>query len=193
MDKLYQIDVTKYNISEALLDLMKKKPFSAISITELAEAAGIGRATFYRNFDSKESVLKYYLDTVIKRFKIPTKFVPHTDEGYYATLVYILRAVEKNKRIIKRVLDAGLALVALDYLDEQYERLFTSVGRAPGDYMPYLYSGAVFNLVRHWILGGCTTTAEEIAEAIFTASTGKNYVQVLLERKSENAKNANKD
>lgn len=49
--------VVKESITEALLRLMQKKNFYAISITELTHFAGVSRISFYRNFDSKEDVL----------------------------------------------------------------------------------------------------------------------------------------
>ena len=41
---------------------MKTKKYSDITIKELAQKAGVDRKTFYRNFKSKEDVLRFYLD-----------------------------------------------------------------------------------------------------------------------------------
>lgn len=48
-------------LAEALFQLMKQKPFSAISVSELCREAAISRQTFYSLFDSKESVVTYTL------------------------------------------------------------------------------------------------------------------------------------
>ena len=45
------------HITDALFDLMKQKHINAISIGELCDKAGVGRASFYRNFESKEDVI----------------------------------------------------------------------------------------------------------------------------------------
>ena len=45
-------------ITKALLELMMDKPYQKISITEIAEEADVVRRTFYRNFESKEDVIK---------------------------------------------------------------------------------------------------------------------------------------
>ena len=42
------------HITDALLTLLKDKPIGDISISELCDLAGIGRASVYRNFESKE-------------------------------------------------------------------------------------------------------------------------------------------
>ena len=48
----------KKQITAALLALLKEKPLSEISISELTSRAGIGRVSFYRNYESKEDILK---------------------------------------------------------------------------------------------------------------------------------------
>ena len=50
------------HITEALLDLLAVKPLDEISISELCENAGVGRASFYRNFANKEAILKACID-----------------------------------------------------------------------------------------------------------------------------------
>ena len=54
------------HITDALLKLMRDKPMEDISISELCEVAGIGRASFYRNFNSKEDILRGYIQTIFQ-------------------------------------------------------------------------------------------------------------------------------
>ena len=46
-------------MGDALIELLKEKPISKISIEELTKKADVGRATFFRHFDSKEDFFKY--------------------------------------------------------------------------------------------------------------------------------------
>ena len=55
-------------ITIALLQLMREKPISEISITELVERAGVSRVSFYRNFTSKENVIELHLIALIKEW-----------------------------------------------------------------------------------------------------------------------------
>lgn len=48
-------------ISDALLALLKRKPFSDISVCEICKEAQISRQTFYSLFQSKENVICYEL------------------------------------------------------------------------------------------------------------------------------------
>lgn len=58
---------TKIKLSNALVDLLKKKPMKDIKISELCELANVSRATFYNNFNSVDEVFTYY----IIRFEAP--------------------------------------------------------------------------------------------------------------------------
>lgn len=40
-------------LSDALIRLMREKGFDKISIKEIADTAGVGRATWFRNYTSK--------------------------------------------------------------------------------------------------------------------------------------------
>lgn len=41
--------------------LLKKKPIHEISISELCDEAGVGRTSFYRNYETKEDILKAHI------------------------------------------------------------------------------------------------------------------------------------
>ena len=53
------------HITSALLELMREKPLRDVSISELCDAAGVGRASFYRNFSDKEDVISRYLKQIL--------------------------------------------------------------------------------------------------------------------------------
>lgn len=50
------------HLTDALLMLLKDKPVNDISVSELCDIAGVGRASFYRNFESKEEIIRLHID-----------------------------------------------------------------------------------------------------------------------------------
>ncbi len=56
-------------ITKSLLTLLEEKAIAHISISELCDNAGIGRASFYRNFNSKEDILKVYINQLFHGWK----------------------------------------------------------------------------------------------------------------------------
>ncbi len=47
---------TEQQIANALLHLLEKKPFEAVSVSELAREANVSRSTFYAHFDNVDDV-----------------------------------------------------------------------------------------------------------------------------------------
>ncbi len=66
MKRKTQIDFSKKTISEAFFKLVQKYDFDKITISQIADEAGISRATFYRHFDSLESIVEYTSDYFIQ-------------------------------------------------------------------------------------------------------------------------------
>ena len=54
--------IVKESLTDALFNLMDKKSFNDITITELSKKAGVSRLSFYRNYTSKEEIIVKYLD-----------------------------------------------------------------------------------------------------------------------------------
>lgn len=56
-------------IADALFQLMRRKSFEQISVTEICEEAAIGRKTFYRNFELREDVIAFRLDRMVEEYE----------------------------------------------------------------------------------------------------------------------------
>ena len=57
---------TKDSIKTALINMMANHDFEKISITDLVKKSGVSRAAFYRNYKSKEDVLKDFSVNILK-------------------------------------------------------------------------------------------------------------------------------
>ncbi|MGN0468477.1 MAG: TetR/AcrR family transcriptional regulator [Acutalibacteraceae bacterium] len=55
-------------ISDAILDLLNSKPLNKITSDEIAEKAGVGRATYFRYFNTKEDALVFKLTALWNRY-----------------------------------------------------------------------------------------------------------------------------
>lgn len=58
-------DMVMESLTQALLQLMEKKPLSKINVSELCTRAGVGRVSFYRNFDSMDDILVQHLKNAL--------------------------------------------------------------------------------------------------------------------------------
>lgn len=55
------LSYVKKQLISTLLELLTEKSLDKITIQELCQVAHIGRASFYRNFSTKEEIIKLYL------------------------------------------------------------------------------------------------------------------------------------
>ncbi|MBR5949160.1 MAG: TetR/AcrR family transcriptional regulator [Clostridia bacterium] len=54
------------HITDALLELMRDCPMQQLSVSEICDKAGVGRVSFYRNFGSKEEILRRYDRRIVR-------------------------------------------------------------------------------------------------------------------------------
>jgi len=66
MKRKKQTDFSKQTISEAFCRLVQRCDFDRITISQISAEAGMSRATFYRHFNTLESIVKYTTDALIQ-------------------------------------------------------------------------------------------------------------------------------
>lgn len=73
---------------EALIKLMKKKNIEKITVDELCETGGIGRATYFRNFKSKDEILTEYMIMRWREYEKNHKLKEHSLSDIYRVQRY---------------------------------------------------------------------------------------------------------
>ena len=110
---------------EALLQLMKKKNYTEISVGEIAARAGVHRATFYRHFTSKDDVLRCCLSRMLKEAKGNRELL-RTDFAAFIRPVRCFLSFRKqnafyeNKTQMLLLNQAGLSGQLLDVLNDYF-------------------------------------------------------------------------
>lgn len=56
------------HLTSAMLELLNEKPLVDISISELVDKAGVGRASFYRNYENREDIIKMHLKSILSEW-----------------------------------------------------------------------------------------------------------------------------
>ena len=147
------------HITDALLKLLKDKPVGDISISELCDLAGIGRASFYRNFESKEDILRSYINKIFKEW---------TDESYQKEnlplnelLGLMFAHFEKHRDFYTLLNERNLVFLLKDAIIElrgpkpEHSRL-EAYAKA---YIAY----TLYGWIEVWFQRGMKESAEEIA------------------------------
>lgn len=162
-------EYTRHYIVQALFILMSSYEYEKISVTDIAEKAGVGRATFYRYFKRKEDIIRYYFEHVTKSFIFEQRIYPRCKEDYIHIVTKVFTLFKENKETLKLLRKARLEYIYLDYLNENFALMFQSEYEDKGSYEPYLYAGMLFNVSMAWLDDDCREEPDVLADMMVSA------------------------
>ena len=148
------------HITGALISLLKDKPLNDISISELCAAAMIGRASFYRNFDSKEDILREYINNIF--MELIDKENIFENKKLSEALGLMFSHFEKYKNFFEVLSKRNLTYLMKDVM-------LNICGPKPEHTKIEAYSRAyavytLYGWIEVWFQRGMQETAEEIAD-----------------------------
>lgn len=162
-------EYTRFYIVQALFKLMNDYEYEKISITDIAEKAGVGRATFYRYFKRKEDVIVYYMEHNTKGFIYERRFYPRCKDDYIKVAESVFTMFEQHKEPFKLIRKARLEYIYLDYLNKNLAHNFQNDYPLSNDYLPYIYAGMIFNVSMAWLDNDCKEPAQSLAQTLVNA------------------------
>lgn len=156
--------ITRESLEISLLQLLDKKDLKKITISELVERAGVSRAAFYRNYESKEELLESIFQSTVSK-------ITQSLEGYnfktdlYQIWVYLFKEAKKEARIISLAVDYNfeklLTKAVYEYLEKRSKNQKSSQG--PASYLNSFLSSAIVSVLAKWIKDGMKVPAEKMA------------------------------
>lgn len=163
--------LVKVKVARALVKLMEKQKFSDITITQIVQTAGVARASYYRNFDSKEEILIKVTDDIWYDYKKRSKEL-HQEYFSYDSILLAFRYFKTYQKFMLSVCNAGLAYIYLEMLDKHIEEMagdmpYNDINR----YAIYYYSGALYNVFLKWLENDMKERPEVMAEMFYNIIT----------------------
>ena len=166
-----QSEFSKQCLTDALFLLLEHKPFQKITIKELTEKAGVSRLTFYRNFDTKEDILKRY-------YRIHfSQYMENLDEkgisSIKGALVSCFDYWKNAENHIRLILDNHLEY----FLYEPFESFLSVLlqkyhigAHLKENQIQFLIGGLYFSML-HWVSGDTNMSSEDMAASILEILT----------------------
>lgn len=162
-------EYTRHYIVQALFRLMDEYAYEKISVTDIARKAGVGRATFYRYFKSKEEVIAYYLEHTKRAYIFSQHYFPRCKEDYRDVIIGVLELFRENERPIRMLQRARLEYLYLNFLNKEFVSTFERDHPGSSRYTPYLYAGMLYNVSMAWLNNGCAEQPADVAQALVDA------------------------
>ena len=178
-------------IFDALDVLIDQKNYQDITVSELVDQAQVGRATFYRNFDNIEDVLRFKCDQVFDdlfNFFVQQHKQTNPSDGKFPFLKPILQYFYFDSRVIELLIQANKTYLLQSAFRKRLSSLISNpanISDIPAVYQEYLkeiYSSTATNILLHWIRTGKNESPEELAESIkaITSQINKHSGFVLV-------------
>ncbi len=183
--KQYQNSVkTKQALADALKELMTKKPFSRITVTDIVTACGFNRKTFYYHFEDTVALLHWMLDReavdIARNYSIAGDLKKTVDFSirYVRSNSHILNCAYDSlgREGIKSFLCRDFVAVVLSYIEGKEKELQI---RVPDDYKKFL--GRMYSEAIAGTMINLFTAEQSAAEAAAADEKTIEYLTTALE------------
>lgn len=156
--------LTKECISMAMMYLMREKSYEEISISEIAKKAGVSRTAFYRNYTSKDDVVREIGMLVIDKLSVIINNIKSKDD-IHGMLIEFFSQIKEEKEQVSILLNGNLSLQMLFPNARIIENVIPSANLTD-HYKMVAIDSALVGLVREWILNDCDIPESELADII---------------------------
>ena len=167
---------TKEYIAYSLIGLMKTKDFETITIKEITENAHVNRSTYYRNFKSKEDILKFQLRKITEEYINKFESVEEKTEKNH---IYTILNTYNEHRVFFLTIQESRQLyimqqVYLDYLQDN----IPVISSKEELYKLYHNIGGIYNFIICLIENGMDENLEELTELYLNIISDKGQGQL---------------
>ncbi len=152
-------------IANALLTLMREKPYDGISVAELCRRADVSRQTFYSLFHTKENVVRFLLQaSCIPDVPKPEPELSRLRQMCRCYSMYITR----HREVMSLLVENGMTVMIVDTLlytfqkGEQFGKALPDLNR---EYHAMFLAGGLTRLAKYFIQEN--TGPEEIEEIVY--------------------------
>ena len=147
----------------ALLELMLEKDYTKISIGEIAKKAEVDRSSYYRHFKSKEDIISFFFDMVLKESLDGFTNLSSIDFTLYIHSIYM--AFYNYKKEVLLIYRSNLSSLLLDVLSKrfQFSEIAIEFPLTKQYELSYIIGGIYNNLI-FWMSRDMNETPDELTE-----------------------------
>ncbi len=157
---------TRKWIFNATMKLLGKKPYDEIKIANITDEAGVARQSFYRNFDSKDDILRKYIEDMVEEYIVALQ-KECKEKGFDAAALYRLffSMMQQNREELLTMKNASLMQIFYWAVSCYAKDAEDHIPMEADSRVKYQLGGIV-TLAVDWINSGMTLSAEEMADRV---------------------------
>ena len=159
---VHEVYYVEQQLAETLIELLKSMSLDEISVRELCVRAGVGRASFYRHFQSKEEILERHAQFLIKEWAKELE----SDPGAKPWNVFesLFNHIKKHQTFYEVLHKTGRDAILRVSLREK----IGLTGKLPNEdaYQKVFFADGISGWIEEWIERGMQETPDELNELL---------------------------
>ena len=175
-------------LQDALLQLMREKPFQTLQIKEIADRAQVSRPTFYLHYQTKEELLLSLVDQVFTEFF--NDLVKDSARGNYskqALCVQLFVYWQRHEDLLTLIVRAEIQNEIIKRLGVYLKQMLLFIKAQTGkpvadgdalDLMVGFMSAGVYSLLTQWGLHQLPYTPEQMGLFLHQMTIGHDDVTI---------------
>jgi AcrR family transcriptional regulator len=186
---------SRRRLQEALLALLREKPYSKITVTEIAGRADLARPTFYAHFETKDDLLLSYVDDIFEPVfcDLDNGLGPSSDESAAIQLnTRLFKAWQDNAEVMRLLRTADVDPLIMTCLKSYYRRVYHAshpmlapdglrLSPALAGYLIDFVASATLTLLTRWLDEKMRHSPEVMGQLLYDL-TGSNRLRDVIER-----------
>lgn len=167
-------------IGDALIALLKEKPYDKISVSDIVKRAGVSRMTYYHYYVTKEEVVRDYIEELISEYVAEGEKRPGIGSLMdYEHVLFSLNFFDRYADFFVTLARAGLNTMINDAVNMFMKRQYLDTYQG-SPYELYFYAGAMVNIFLQWEENKKDVTAQELARIIVSFAGNREKEKELL-------------
>lgn len=168
-----RVRYTKMMIHNVFIDLLKEKPVTKISVTEICKRAEINRTTFYKHYLDVYDLLEQIEKETAEQLKhmLDSQNIGSARQ----ILLYILDALKNHRELFFALAENGmdksflsrLALICYQYYLPDKASALSTLGEDDERFVQYCFIvGGINSIIEYWMRTDMKRSPDELADSI---------------------------
>ena len=177
---------TKASLYRGLMNLMKKKPFEEINVSEICKESLINRSTFYDHFNDKYELIEYLMNDMRNELieKINKSNKTNTIKEYYIELMRVLlEHIKSNIDVYSSAIKINSNSIAKDMMTDviiisttkEIEKNYINKSNIPTKLIVLYYASGIINITIDYLNRSKNINIDEILNIIDELTPETNH------------------
>lgn len=164
---------TRDTLGDALVELIRQKPFESITVQDVLDRAGVGRSTFYTHYRDKNDL---FMSDAAEFFEATASALSKSGDksSRVAPVAEFFAHVAEQREFREALVTAGkmqdMWEMGQEYFARGIKQRLQEMSGVPAmeairaTALAHAFSGALFSLLTWWLRGSSAQTAEQMDE-----------------------------